>query len=104
MYIDKISCYFVSFNFVNVKASSEAEFYVGNEAQTRREILAMTSPIDRGIVTNWEDMELLWQYIYTGVLHVSPEEYNVLTSETYFVPKACKELMLQVIMNENNFS
>ncbi|XP_048751822.2 actin, clone 302-like isoform X2 [Ostrea edulis] len=87
---------------LDLPASSEVEFYIGNEAQARREILAMTSPIDRGIVTNWEDMEQLWQYVFTGTLGVSPEEHNVLNSEISFMPKACKEVMLQLLMEKFN--
>ena len=31
--------------------------FVGNEAQNRRMYLNITSPIERGIVRDWEDME-----------------------------------------------
>jgi len=38
-------------------AADLRDFYVGDEAQKRRDILSMSYPIDRGIVTNWDDME-----------------------------------------------
>lgn len=31
--------------------------YVGDEGQSRRGVLALSNPIERGIVTNWDDME-----------------------------------------------
>ena len=31
--------------------------YVGDEAQSNRGMLALKHPIERGIVTNWDDME-----------------------------------------------
>lgn len=39
------------------KSADLMDFYVGDEAQKRRDILSMNYPIDRGIVTNWDDME-----------------------------------------------
>ena len=33
------------------------DYYVGSEAQKRRGILTLKHPIERGVVTNWDDME-----------------------------------------------
>ena len=32
-------------------------YYVGSLAQERRSILTLKCPIERGIITNWDDME-----------------------------------------------
>ena len=31
--------------------------FVGNEAQQQREFLALTNPIERGVITDWDAME-----------------------------------------------
>ena len=31
--------------------------YVGDEAHKRRSVLTLSHPIERGIITNWDDME-----------------------------------------------
>ena len=36
---------------------SYKDIYVGNEARAKRDILNLTSPIQRGVVVNWKDME-----------------------------------------------
>lgn len=33
------------------------DYYVGDEAMKRRGILTLKHPIERGFVTNWDDME-----------------------------------------------
>lgn len=33
------------------------DWFVGHKAQCQRSILALSNPIQRGVVTNWDDME-----------------------------------------------
>eukprot|EP01084_Bolivina_argentea_P136073 239689_1 len=38
----------------------QKEFYIGDEAKSKRGILALKHPIEHGIVTSWDDMEKIW--------------------------------------------
>ena len=38
-------------------SASLQDYYVGSEAQKRRGVLILKYPIERGIVTDWDDME-----------------------------------------------
>jgi len=76
--------------------------YVGSEAQARRDILALKYPIVRGKVTEWDDMERIWDYTFRTALNTSPEEQPVLLSEQVFSPKPNREKMTQIMFESFN--
>ncbi|CAK5083856.1 unnamed protein product [Meloidogyne enterolobii] len=75
--------------------------YVGNDAQAIRGILSVTNPIERGIVTNWEDMERIWHHVFYNELRVKPEEYLLLLTEAPHTPKADREKMAEIILRHS---
>jgi hypothetical protein len=40
---------------------------VGDEAAAQRHGLEVTYPVDNGVIRNWDDMELLWNYTFSYV-------------------------------------
>lgn len=55
---------------------------IGNEACARAEILSLTSPIKRGIITNWDDMTKIWGYAFKE-LGADPTEGPLLITDHY---------------------
>ncbi|CAI9741786.1 Hypothetical predicted protein [Octopus vulgaris] len=43
-------------------------------------VLALKHSIERGVITNWDEMEKIWQYIFHK-LEVAPEENSILLTE-----------------------
>ena len=41
----------------------QKDAYVGDEAQCKRGVLTMKYPVERGVVTNWDDMERLLHHV-----------------------------------------
>lgn len=77
-------------------------FYVGDEAQSKRGILKLNYPIEHGIVTDWDDMEKLWNYTFTTQLKVDPESHNVMLTEAPYNPKKNREKMMEIMFDTFN--
>ncbi|KAJ6473293.1 actin actin-like protein [Mycena sanguinolenta] len=76
---------------------AEKHIYVGNEAQTKRDILALKYPIDRGLFTNWEDMEKIWHHTIYNELRVNSENHPVLVTDAPLNPRGHREKIAQIM-------
>ena len=71
--------------------------YIGDEAQSKRGGLYLSHPIQNGVVSNWDNMELLWHHVFSeGQLHVDPAERPVLLTDSPLIPKAHRERVTEV--------
>ncbi|KAK0047725.1 actin-85C-like isoform X1 [Biomphalaria pfeifferi] len=91
------SCIFSSLVGKRKNLLGEDEFYVGGALQENRELMALTFPIENGIVVNWEDMMKVWDYVFYSKLSVLTEEHPILISEPPLNPRGNREKMAQVM-------
>merc|ERR1712140_51537 len=61
----------------------------------------LTNPNEHGIITNWDDMEMIWSLAFSK-LGVSSEEFPVLLTEAPLNPKPCREKMTQIMFETFN--
>jgi actin-related protein len=56
----------------------EGEVFIGQKAATElRGLLKIRYPLEHGIVTDWDDMEKIWAYVYDEGLKTLSEEVNI---------------------------
>ena len=75
--------------------------YIGDEATQNSSFLITRYSMERGIVTNWDDMERIWKYTYEK-LGVNSSEHPVLLTEASLNPKANREKMVQLMFETFN--
>lgn len=52
----------------------EGDYFIGRRAEELRGLLKIKYPLEHGIVTDWDDMERIWQYVYSEELKTLSEE------------------------------
>uniref|UniRef100_A0A8C8RF07 Uncharacterized protein n=1 Tax=Pelusios castaneus TaxID=367368 RepID=A0A8C8RF07_9SAUR len=80
-----------------VSRDGQEEYYVGEEALSKWEILSLKYPIDHGIVAAWDDMEKLWRHIYERKLGIDSSERPVLMSEPPLNPLKNREKITELM-------
>ena len=80
------------------------DYYVGDEAQIKMEVLTLRHPIEEGMITYWNDIEKIWHHASYRELRVLPQKHPVLLTETPFNPKANREKITEIMFEIFNFS
>jgi actin-related protein len=73
------------------------EEYFGNEAQQMRGVLKLSHPIESGIVTDWLQMEKIWEHCFSNELKINPSEHNIFLTEAPTNPKGNREKMTELM-------
>lgn len=72
----------------NKNSLPDLDFYVGAEAQVKRDNYNVDYPIREGIVSNWDNMEKYWSRCIYQYLTCDPEEhYTILTEPPMNTPE-----------------
>ncbi len=56
----------------------EGDVFIGRKAQEFRGLLKIKYPMEHGIVTDWDDMERIWNWVYSEELGTLSEEVRCL--------------------------
>lgn len=82
--------------------SEQKDYFVGTQAEEKRGILILKSPVEHSIVEDWDDFEKILDHTFTNELRVIPEEHNVLITEAPLNPKVNREKLTQILFDTFN--
>eukprot|EP00656_Telonema_subtile_P037017 TRINITY_DN410_c0_g1_i5.p1 TRINITY_DN410_c0_g1~~TRINITY_DN410_c0_g1_i5.p1 ORF type:complete len:348 (+),score=67.35 TRINITY_DN410_c0_g1_i5:166-1209(+) len=87
-----------------VVGMGDKECFVGSEAHEKRGTLILRKPIEKGMISNWEDMEQIWHHTFFQELRVNPSDDIgcVLLTETPLNAKENREKMTKVMFESFN--
>lgn len=81
----------------------EGETFIGSKAQEHRGLLSIRYPMEHGIVTDWNDMERVWQYVYgKNELNTYTEDHPVLLTEAPLNPRQNRERAAEIFFETFN--
>ena len=76
--------------------------FVGDEACYMASVSALKYPIEHGIITNWDEMEMIWHHTFYNELKVDPAEHPVLLTDAPKNPRSNREKMIQLMFETFN--
>ena len=80
----------------------EGDVFIGPKAQELRGLLKIKYPLEHGIVTDWDDMEKIWTYVYEQELKTLSEEHPVLLTEPPLNPRQNRDTAAQILFEQFN--
>ncbi|KAJ5066287.1 actin-related protein 2-a-related [Anaeramoeba ignava] len=78
------------------------DIMVGEEAAKVRNMLQISYPLENGIVRNWEDMEILYDYTFEK-LGIDGPNNSILLTEAPLNPTSNREKMAELMFEKYNF-
>ncbi|KAG8229238.1 hypothetical protein J437_LFUL007924 [Ladona fulva] len=81
---------------------TERKDLYGDAALLKKGINKIIYPIEHGVVTNWEEMEKVWDYMFNVELRIQPKEHPLLISEAPLNPKQNRVKLAQVCYSIHN--
>ncbi|XP_003414802.1 actin-related protein T2-like [Loxodonta africana] len=82
--------------------STQKAYYVGEDALSKYDALHLHYPIERGLVSGWDDVEKLWHHLFECELSVKPSDHPVLMTEPSWNPREIREKMAEVMFETFN--
>merc|ERR1739838_47621 len=76
----------------------------GEPASRLRSQLEINYPVENGIIRNWADMELLWEYTFgEEMMNIDPRNSKILLTEAPLNPRANRKKLIETMFEKFEF-
>lgn len=76
--------------------------FIGEEVLENSNMLRLRCPIEFGMITSWDDMELIWRHILHDQLHATLNDHPILLTEPILSPRSGREKATMMFFEEFN--
>lgn len=83
---------------------TKKKIFCGKELDKMKGVLELSNPIKNGIITNWDNLEKLWQYSFENELRINTNEHNILCSDKPLNENNIREKMIELLFEKFNFN
>ena len=89
---------------VMVQTKLDDDAFVGRVAEEHRGVLSLSYAMEHGRVSNWDDIEKIWSYVYSkDCIGTSSEEHPVLLTEAPLNPRKNREKAAEIFLKLSTF-
>ncbi|XP_023566357.1 actin-85C-like [Octodon degus] len=85
-----------------LKGMEEKDWFMGDDAQKKREEIILQYPISRGAIHSWNNLEKIWHHSFYQVLHIPPEEHPLMVTEPPLNSTSTRERACQILFETFN--
>jgi len=75
----------------------------GDEASAVRYALKLNYAVENGIIKDWEDMKLLWDYTFKDKMHIEPAEHKIILTEAPLNPIENRKKTIEIMFERYGF-
>jgi len=79
------------------------DIIIGEDASKYRSVLDVKYPMEEGIVRDWHDMTLLWDYTFYEKLKIDPRNCRILLTEPPMNPSSNRRKVFEVMFERYGF-
>ena len=75
---------------------------IGQEALEKIGMANVRAPIEKGVIKDWEDMEIIWHHMLYDELRIAPDEHNIILTDIPLNAPENREKTVQMFFEKFN--